>query len=1314
MKLVGVILAALCLLNAINAFAQSSNASLGGTVGDASGAAIPGVTVTARNVATGIVNETITNETCTYQFPNLQTGTYEVLAELPGFQTNRLTNVVLGVSQQVRLNITLIVANVATTVEVTTVADTALATTSGSIATVLPDTSVRELPLGDRNVLSLLSGMAGTGATRTLGLGLDGGGTAGDGYFAGNRLNAVNVTLDGLTVSAGRYDQGVLGVTYMSPDLVEEVRVTTANVDASASRGSGQMQMVTRSGTNQLRGSVFWNNRNSALTASNWFNNFNNVNKDYENRNQFGVRLGGPIIKNKTFFFFLIDDQRYASRQDFVGTVLTNEARQGMFRFFPGADNRNALQTNPTVDRNGNPIRPAAATGDLRSVNVFTLDTLRPGFDPSGYMDKVIISRMPQPNDFTVGDGLNTAGIRFARHIYGLDTNIQETVDRNNRDQYNVRIDHNFNSKHKLSFIYQLENSENMADVQGIHGWPGSETFDGQNNKYPRLYNFSFVSTLSAKMVNEFRVGYRLHNIKNWGPIDVGRDDLGTTKDDSSSLSESAKKARSLVPQSSGIPLAVIPQLFTNGFMDFSTNSSFAATRGSYDPLISFSDNLSYAQGKHAFKMGLEHRRDRTRGYNNNNFTPFVQIGAGNTPAPISNINVNGLTGTNATTAQNLLYNLSGSIDSIRQGFDLRKATDSQFFGYQDGVKVKVRDWRANEFSAFFKDDWKVTKNVTLNLGIHWDWFGVPYEANGLAGRGVGGYQGICPYSKCGLVTVEFVGKNSSQPGKQFFNDDWNNFAPSVGFSWSIPGLGKATILRAGYGISYSGRQIAQAMANGGLDPGGILPGTSGISIGNGLTYRSTDYWSLANLSMVPFQPQFKPLQPVALTDPRTLTMNYYEPSRVTPYIQNYTLSIQRELTPDTILDLTYVGSKGTKLYGRLPQDVSDIFNTGFLQAFQITRNGGDALLFDQMLKGMNIPGAGVVGSGVTGSQALRLYTNTRTLVANGSVGSLANFLNTSTNITGQGGGFIRNGGFAEDFLVPYPQFADVGLNANPSNSTYHSLQAQVTKRLSHGLTAQGSYTWSKNLGLSDTDHDLYARDPNNRNNDKALLGFHRSHIITGNGTYALPFGANSHYLNSAPSWVQQIVGQWQFGSLFRWNSGAPLTITAGDISAANPVRLVYQSAGGNTPQILGDLPKPKVVKFNNGRAPSVFPTLVQGKDPGCAGVTSANTLNQACGLLAWFDAQGNPLLVNPGPGQVGTLGRNTIEGPSRLQLDMNLNKRVKIDERRDLEFRADVTNVLNHPVFAVPTTNINSPNFGQISTAAVGRQFTLGARVNF
>jgi hypothetical protein len=119
----------------------------------------------------------------------------------------------------------------------------------------------------------------------------------------GGRLSGTNLTRDGLVVSAGRYNQGVRGVSYMSPDLVEEVRVTTGTVDAESGRGYGQVQMVTRSGTNEFRGSAFWNVRNSALSGSSWFNNFNGADKDWSNRNQFGIRLGGPVIRNKRSFF---------------------------------------------------------------------------------------------------------------------------------------------------------------------------------------------------------------------------------------------------------------------------------------------------------------------------------------------------------------------------------------------------------------------------------------------------------------------------------------------------------------------------------------------------------------------------------------------------------------------------------------------------------------------------------------------------------------------------------------------------------------------------------------------------------------------------------------------------------------------------------------------------------------------------------------------------------------------------------------------------------------------------------------------------
>ncbi len=1281
------------LLSAGYLAAQTSNATLGGTVADASGALIPGVEVTARNGATGIVNTTITNEAGAYQFPSLQTGAYQVSAALAGFQTATNNNVTLGGSGQVRLNFILRVGDIATTVDVTAdISAGALLTTSSSIGTVLPDMQVRELPTGDRNVLELLRGVGGTGPTE---------GDI-DGYFAGGRLSQVVVSRDGFNVSAGRYNQGTFSTTYTSSDLVEEVKVTTGTVDAEASRGSGQVQMVTRSGTNEFRGSVFWNNRNSALDAANWFSNFNRSDRDWQNRNQFGGRLGGPIAKNKTFFFFLIDEQRFVAKESFVGTVLSNEARQGIYRFFPGADNNNVLQSAPTVDRLGNPVRPAAATGPMQSINVFSYDSNRRGFDPTGYMTTKIIARMPQPNDYTVGDGLNTAGIRFTRRIYGRDQSDGFTYDENNRDQVNLRIDHNFSSAHKASFVYTYERGMNHTTQAGVMQWPGG--YDGANRKFPRLYNFSLVSTLS-NVVNELRAGYRAHKIQSWAPWYVGRE--GYTGE---VTEESAKEAFSLLPKYNGLPLQVVPQFYGQGYMQWS--SGFGSTRGSWSPLLSYGDTLSWIQGRHAFKAGFEFRRDRTDGWNDNNFTPYATIGAGNFTAPITPTNVPGLTNNNSTNVRNLLYNLAGSIDNIRQGFDLVGSSGAlQFKGYQDGVTLKKRDWRANEFSGFFKDDWKLTSNLSLNLGIHYEWFGVPYESRGLAGRVVNGFKGFCGIACGDLTRVELVGKNSPNPEAKLFNDDWNNFAPSAGFSYSIPGLGRQTILRGGYGVSYTGAMIKGAMGAGGLDAGGgTLPGLAGITGGNGLTYTRLEYWNLANVAL-PFAPQFQPLAPVPLTDSRTLTMNMYESRRVSPYVQNFNLSIQRQLTNDLTLDVSYVGSKGTKLFGRNDLNFTKI-RGAFLDAFNVTRSGGNAALFNQMLLGMNIPGAGVVnGTTVTGSQALRLYTNTRTFLANGSVGGLANFLNTSTNITNQGGGFIRNSGqFLEDYIVMNPQFASLGVNGNLSNSTYHSLQLQLTKRLSHGITNRTGYTWSRTIGLSDDDNNVSSRDPLNRNLDKSVLGFHRAHNLTSNGTFELPFGPNRAFLKTAPGWLSRIVERWQLGGVMSWSSGQALTITAGSLTN------IYQQAT-NTPMVLGELPEGHVTRMSDGSPPNYFSTLrlgAAGSDPGRSAVTAANSLATFYTNRAVFDASGNPILINPEPGQVGTLGIRAIEGPGRFVLDMNLLKRVAISESKDFELRVDVVNVLNHPVFGSPNVDINSASFGRISTANDGRRFTIGARVNF
>src|SRR2546426_3470847 len=254
----------LCLLLSLNAFSQTVNATLGGTVGDANGALIPGVTIRATNTGTGIVNTVVTNESGAYNFASLQPGTYKVTAELPGFQTQTYTDVQLGGSQQVRLNFSLQVGGVAQNIEVTIAADTLLATSSNSIGTILPEYKIRDLPVQSRNIFDLVRTTPGVqSSNNTIGI------------MAGGRLGDVNATRDGVNVNDGRYENGAWSVVYSSPDAVEEVRVIVAPVDAETSRGSGQVSMITRSGTNQYKGSAHWSNHNSRFDANDWFNNLN-------------------------------------------------------------------------------------------------------------------------------------------------------------------------------------------------------------------------------------------------------------------------------------------------------------------------------------------------------------------------------------------------------------------------------------------------------------------------------------------------------------------------------------------------------------------------------------------------------------------------------------------------------------------------------------------------------------------------------------------------------------------------------------------------------------------------------------------------------------------------------------------------------------------------------------------------------------------------------------------------------------------------------------------------------------------------------
>jgi len=1310
----------LCFVLFTNALAQTTNATLGGTVSDASRALIPGVTVTATNTQTGIVSTTITNETGAYNFPSLQSGQYKVSAELAGFQTQAYNVVTLGVSQQVRLNFTLQVGTQAQSVEVSVAADTLIATTSSSVGAVLPEYKVRDLPLATRNILDLVGTTAGTQGSN----------------FAGGRLTQLNTTRDGIPVSDGRYDVGAATSTYVSPDLVDEVRVIVAPADAETGRGSGQIQMSTRSGTNEFHGSLFWVNRNSKLSSNSWTNNFQGAGKDYYNGNQFGGRIGGPVIKNKTFFFFLFDGQRFLNKGYFTGTVLTDQARLGNFRYFPGVQNGNILTNNPTVDRNGNPLTPAGATGALTSFNVFgrdvngtftPWDTNRTGLDQSGWI-KTLLGRMPSPNDYTVGDGLNTAGIRWLRRVEGQDSTNGDGND-TDRNQYNVRIDHNFNSNHKASFSGTWERNSAMTTQAGITNWPGG--YNGLIQRAPRVLIGSLVSTLSPTIVNELRVGSRKNWNYSWSSI-WRPDAIGET-------------ARAALPTHNDVPFFPVQALIPDNII---TAVGGAATRGQTSPLYNYSDTLSWTKGKHAFKAGFEARFSMSRGWNgsdNPDWYKFPAVSVANPSVPVTGIStISGLSGANVATAQNLLLDLAGSVSGAGLTFNVNSIKEQTF-----QPVTRVKDYHQNEWGAFFKDDWKIRPDLTLNAGIRYDFYGVPWEKNGLNISPAGGAAGLFgisgsspadmwqPGHLAGKPTLlELVGKNSNNPNVKLYDNDWHNIGPAIGLSWSLPWGGKdKTVLRAGYGISYQGAAAFNNWLN--LFTGnnqGLSYAQSFATLGLGATYFN---FSSPNLPVpVPSPATIKPLAQEPF-DVRTNGLLGYDDHRVNPYIQNFSLEIQRELAHNLTFEARYIGSKGTKLYGGLSVNDANIFENGILKAFNLTRAGGDAPLFDQILNGTTLNpgtnaslGQGVVdGRTLTGSAAFRANTIFKSFLANGNVGQFANALNTSTTVTGHAGGLLARNGFPDNFIVANPQYSAVVEGTNPGSSTYHAMQLQVTKRLSHGFTHYFAYTWSRSLGENSVDSLLEYWDPRNRSLNKSLLAFHRTHDFRSNGTFELPFGPNRKFLSGAPGFVSRIVERWQLGGIFSWSSGPPITITAANSEITwTPIPgTINLTRTPNTPVVSGNFAKSSGKLTYTTSGANYFAGLKQVTDPSVNGITGLQTLQSSFSNRALADANGNIVLSNPAPGVVGGLGRQWIEGPTHAGFDVNLVKRVRIGEKKEFEIRVDAVNLMNNPrwTFVTGANDIDNINFGKLTGAdptgnnqadspISTRRFTFNARLNF
>ncbi len=1295
--------------------AQVINATLSGTVTDATGALIPGVEITATNTDTGIAATAVSNETGTYRFPSLRPGPYEVTAELPGFQAQSYS-LNLGSSQQILRNFELQVGALATEVEVTVAADEVLTTLVQSVADTLPAEEVVNLPIVGRNVSEI--------AALTVG-GVIGGTNSGT-TFAGipaQGSRSVNIQIDGMTVNNGRHEQGLQAATFINPDMVAEVRIVVAAVDVETP-GSSQMQVRTKSGTNEFHGLAVWNVENSALNANSWSNNRLGRDKDWFNRNQYTASIGGPIIRNKTFFYFLFDGQRALTKQTVSTVVLTDTARQGIFRFFPGVNNGNAEQAPsgsgnslraPVVDAAGNPLnwtQIPGATGPMQSFSVFgdalnTGDPNRTGMDPSGFMAR-LIGDMPRPNAFDGGDGLNTAIHRWTRRVTPGSLGTGANPLSFNRRQFNIKIDHDFNPNHRLTGSWIVERRRTTNNQ--VSPWPNG--FDGDGGTKPTVYTLNFTSTLSPNLLNEAKFGRRVTTLE-WLPPYLHSDP------------EIAQAAFDYMPQINGTPVVMHPTLFSQNMINC---QGLCANIGNKSPLNTFGNTVSWTTGNHSFKFGAERRFQSSLGWSAGEVIPHAYGGDGD--VPVQGIDqIAGLLPANQTLAENVLLSLSGSLEYIAQKFEIREPTDTRFLDFRDtwahpdnppGTNGRLKDWHMNEFNFFIKDDWQVTSNFTLNLGVRYDLIQVPvlYSASGAGftpgleggnqtGWGYsGGFDGWMSGGTQRLgpdTRVVLIGEGSEYPNQGIWGGDHNNWAPAVGFAWSPDFLGgDRTTVRGGYQVTYQ------------------LPGDSfswiDVDVGGlpGFVYQPDDYGdgSFRNFTDIEVPIDIGDAQPfrsIPITE-RSQTLRVHHPEYETPYVQTFTLGVTRALGRNLTLDVKYVGTRGMKLHETYNLNAEDIRGNSLLQALELTRAGGDAEVFDRMMAGLNMGrGIGVVGVDVTGSEALRRHSSTRGDIANGDFVDVADWLNrTNTGTIQTGGGIIRggllrsSGQFPENFITANPQFNNVVLAENVNTSIYHSLQVQATLRETHGVNYQATYTWSRNLGIFALGNDGF-RDPMARHLDYTLQTNHRTHSFRSFGTFRLPFGPGRLIGSNAPGWLARLIEGWQVGTIFNMTSGDPRTVAAG--------QMLY---GTGTPDFVNGFPRDGEVVWGSDTVFGNFFTQPYQRvsDPQCGAV--ASSLQRWCTIDALADASGNIVLQHPQPGELGSLGLNTMEGPGRWDVDLNIEKSIQIGEAQRVSVRMDAQNIFNHPTPGNPNLNINSGVFGEIRSKSGNRTISAQIRLDF
>ncbi len=1258
--------AALLLLAPL-AFGQVDVTSVTAVVKDATGAAVPGANVDVTATGTNRKYSTSTSDKGEYSVPALPAGPYTISVTKQGFKTESVsTTLLVGVPGSV--NIDLQVGATTETISVTAGA-TIIQAETADVSTNLSGRQLTDLPFATRNAVELLVDAPGT-STPT---------TPRSSTVNGLPKGAINVTIDGMNTQDNnlKSSDGYFSYIYPSIDALEEVTMTTsaAGVD-STGQGGAQIKFVTKSGTNNIHGGVFWQDRNTAFDANYYFNNNVGLPRDIVKLNQGGGHVGGPIIKNKLFFFGNAEIYRFPGTNGYSKSYLKPSAASGIYTY-------------------------ADTAGALHNINILALGS-QAGFkstpDPLLAKTYALEAQLAsaggilKPN--TSSGDYNTTNMTYQPN--GTDS----------RNFYTSRIDYNITTKHQLSFVYNFDGYTSIPDFLNnvVPDFPGTGTVLGSNIATGQRSNrfdgtFTLRSVLKTNLTNEFRAGLNGGTVLFFDAVAPGAFSpwLGFNPSFANPGTAIASVTTTSGPQRRNAPVKNIGDTFT--YVKGTHQISFG---GNWDQINLWQQIVGSAQIP-GIAFGIASGDP-------------INTGATNL---FTTANFPGASTSQLSSAANLFADVTGRVSSITQSLVLNEAN------HQYGPNSAIDRDQLREFGFFVTDQWRVTPSLTANLGLRVEKQLSFVNLDNLYSQA--SYASLYGISGVGNLFTPGANSGSLPTYTQIKGSPYNPgpvYAPSIGLAYQVPamtGLAKiftgshsgAAVLRAGYSIATvrEGMGVYQSLyaANQGISiddsvSASTYPAVFGapgsVNFSNGLPSRT---------STLPSSPTY----PIAACF--TCSLNAIDPNLRMGYVQSWNISYQRELDRNTVIDIRYTGNHGTDLWRQLNINEVNIFQSGFLTQFQAAQNNL------AIARGGNIN----LNTGVTnwGNQGLPGQVNVpilTTAIGNSTDSTTAGYLTLGQAGTSAGSiaqnatrlGLLTAAGYPQNLFQVNPTVGSTSGGAfllnNSGASYFNSLQIEVRRRLSHGITFQGSYAFAKSEANGATASTSDSSTPTTLRNyglDRVVSPFDIRHAIKLNFIYELPFGAGREFgANVHNPIVKKLVEGWQISGVTRLQSGTPLFfqgLGTFDTTTSNSGVILHNITSSQFQNEVG------VYKSNlaGSAGPIVF-YLPPPSSLSPTGVTSANNTNIITNTLAAYNiggfttAQVDPSApyISPAPaGQLGWHGQFYL--PWQKHLDLAVQKNTRIGEHADLQIGAHFLDALNITNF-LPTASNTSTGFGQITTA--------------